>query len=252
MPKGRHLQTSAALDKVEAKNIFRKRAFIWSCVGLNTFVFLCWQVPKSKPDYTWIRRALWEDWTLSSRNFMQGRWWTAITSAFSHADPFHLLFNMITFISIAPILTYTRGLKARHLSTLILGSAVGGSTAFLAHDRTNFARPDTITGRIGGMLGAQRQQRVERYGLGFSGALSGLLTSAALLHPHQRLLLMGVVPLPLWAVAGGYMVYDTYRLDDAHSSVGHDAHLGGAIFGALWYMVSLRKFGGVLGPKHLR
>lgn len=55
------------------------------------------------------------------------------------------------------------------------------------------------------------------------------------------------VPVPLWVLTVMYAAVDTYFLDDARSLVGHSAHLGGTVFGAVFYVGFLRRFGGVLG-----
>jgi len=86
-------------------------------------------------------------------------------------------------------------------------------------------------------------------GLGFSGAVSGVVTAAALLFPTRKMLLMGIIPMPLWVLGLGYIAYDTYSMDAVDSTVGHDAHIGGAVFGAAFYMVFLRRFGGLLGAR---
>ena len=40
--------------------------------------------------------------TESLDNAARGRWWTALTSAFSHRDAAHLLANMVVALSVAP------------------------------------------------------------------------------------------------------------------------------------------------------
>jgi len=161
-----------------------------------------------------------------------------LTSAFSHIGLGHFLFNMIAFHQFSQLLVVTPGLKAiRHFGTLIVGSALAGSAAFLSHDKTAVS--------VGG-------RQVERSGLGFSGVVSGVATALALLHPYQRMLLMGVVPVPLWLLGIGYVAYDSYAMENPDSTVAHDAHLGGAIFGAAYYMIALRRFGGLFGKAGLK
>jgi membrane associated rhomboid family serine protease len=175
-------------------------------------------------------KILQQNFLLSVQNLKEGRFWTLVTSAFSHISPGHLFFNMLAFHQLGQVLVYTTGLKAvRHFGILILGSALAGSTAFLSHE---------------GAMGPH----VQRVGLGFSAVVSGVVTAAACLMPHQRVLMFGVIPLPLWALGIGYVVYDTYSME-GDSTVAHDAHIGGAIFGGIWYMLVLRRFGGILGPR---
>ena len=61
---------------------------------------------------------------------------------------------------------------------------------------------------------------------------------------------MGIVPLPMWILLPSYIAWNYYRLSDKRSNVGHAAHLGGAAFGALFYLSVMRaRFGGVLPRK---
>lgn len=68
----------------------------------------------------------------------------------------------------------------------------------------------------------------------------GVSTVATCFYPNVRMLLMGVVPMPLWALTAGYIIYDGYFLNDAGATIGHAGHLGGAAFGALYYLLRLR------------
>lgn len=53
---------------------------------------------------------------------------------------------------------------------------------------------------------------------------------------------------------GAYVLVDTYMMQPvgagrSESTIGHSAHLGGAVFGVLYYSVFLRRFGGILGRR---
>ncbi|OQU96978.1 hypothetical protein CLAIMM_02983 [Cladophialophora immunda] len=76
--------------------------------------------------------------------------------------------------------------------------------------------------------------------LGLSGVVMGLGAAVSLATPKSRVLLFGAVPVPVWLVMLLYTAYDSARLDDQASTVGHAAHLGGAAFGAVYYLVALR------------
>ena len=71
--------------------------------------------------------------------------------------------------------------------------------------------------------------------LGASGAVTAVMFSAILLNPKLKLQLMFLpVPVPGLVFAIGYLVYSTWRSYRAADSVNHDAHLGGALYGALF------------------
>jgi membrane associated rhomboid family serine protease len=169
------------------------------------------------------------------RNFLMswhhietGRWWTALTAAFSHIELNHFLVNMISFHQLSQILVYTPGLQAGTIVTLALGSAVAGSVAFVAHQE------------------ASKTPLAKSVGLGASGLVMGITGAVACLAPRQKMAIFGIIPVPMWAIGVFTAAYNVYFVG-ASSRVAHDAHLGGAIFGVLFYILRLRKFGGIMG-----
>ncbi|CAJ2508047.1 Uu.00g092330.m01.CDS01 [Anthostomella pinea] len=92
----------------------------------------------------------------------------------------------------------------------------------------------------------RRKGQFEAAGLGASGVVTGLSAAAALTVPFAPFQIFFIpIAIPLWVLSLGYVAYDTYRLNSVNSKVGHAAHLGGAAFGVLFYMLRLRKLGGV-------
>ncbi len=79
--------------------------------------------------------------------------------------------------------------------------------------------------------------------------VSGIMVATACIAPTTTVQLFGVVPLPLWLLTVGYLFYDGYYLDSPASNVGHASHLGGSAFGFAFYMLRLRRFGGIFPPK---
>lgn len=91
---------------------------------------------------------------------------------------------------------------------------------------------------------AQRQRMGDYFptrALGLSGVVMGLGAALSLSMPTTRMTGMGAIPMPMWMVMIGYVVYDSARLGDQTSQVGHAAHLGGTAFGALYYWFALRR-----------
>lgn len=150
-------------------------------------------------------------------------------SALSHRDPIHLAFNLITFSSFAPVLWR---LPTRNFVGLIFGSAIASSGTWLYEQRT------------------KQQRRSNMGALGSSGIVSGMLTTVTMFAPSMRIAVMGILPAPLWVATGAYFFLDTYMMrSGAESSVGHSAHIGGGVFGILYYTLLLRRFGGILGRR---
>jgi membrane associated rhomboid family serine protease len=69
--------------------------------------------------------------------------------------------------------------------------------------------------------------------IGASGAVMGILYSAILINPHITLGLFGIIPVPGFVFAIGYLLYSIYGMKNNVGNIGHTAHLGGAIAGYL-------------------
>lgn len=249
-------------------------ATIWTLIGLNTAIFALWQYalhqppqphrPHRRDDRNQLTPSLLEaHTTLSWPNLHANRPWTLLTSAFSHQDPWHFAFNMLSLKTFATILTHIPGIRAPHIISLATGSALAASFAFLSHAssrRQNQSQePNTPIGRtisgpnrqiVRGIPGASPriEQSPRSSALGASGMVLGFGAAATCLAPLTRMSVMFLpVPVPLWVLTVAYAAADTFFLDDARSRVGHAAHLGGTVFGVVFYLGFLRRFGGVLG-----
>jgi len=166
-----------------------------------------------------------QNMTLNADEFRSGRYWILLTSCFTHLDFGHVFSNMFTvyflgrFLAQAPIVTPGRFLN------IALGSGVAGSLGFLVN-------------RWQKTQGSGQRDPVR--GVGFSGAVMGISTVAACLAPTAKVHLYGIVPLPLWALVAGYAVYDGYYLNSNDTRIGHAGHLGGLVFGGVYYLLRLR------------
>lgn len=218
-----------------------KKIVVWSCIAANVTVFLAWMAartpiqadatPQKRMEAVKLFQEMSTNFLLTRDNIQQGRVWTIISSGFSHIELGHLFFNMFAFHQLSQVIIYTPGLGLGKLLTLIFGSITAGSGAWLVHENA-----------------APANSRKPRAALGLSAAVMGVISAAACLQPYQTMLLFGVVPIPLWALGIGYAAYDTYSVG-SDSRTAHDAHIGGAVFGGLYYMFVLRRFGGIMGPK---
>jgi membrane associated rhomboid family serine protease len=168
-----------------------------------------------------------EKMTLNLTAFQHGNYLSALTSVFTHVDIGHIFSNMFTvyfmgsFLASAPVITPFRYL------TIALGSGLAGSAGYLFNRYYQ--------------LQAQGPRAADyTYGLGFSGAVMGISSVAACLAPHSRVLIYGIVPMPLWALVTGYAFYDGYFVNNPNSRIGHAGHLGGLAFGLVYYLARLR------------
>jgi membrane associated rhomboid family serine protease len=150
---------------------------------------------------------------------------TVVTSGFVHADLPHLIFNMLTFWFFAFPLERQIG-PARFALLYVLGLVVSDLGTYFKH------RGDP-----------------QYASLGASGAISAVLFAAIVYFPWMKLFILPIplpIPAPLFAV--GYVAYSWYSARQARGRINHDAHLGGALFGLVFVLLTdPAAFGQLLG-----
>jgi membrane associated rhomboid family serine protease len=158
-----------------------------------------------------IERSLFRPyWFLRRRQYA-----TVVTSGFVHADLPHLIFNMVTFWFFAFPLEKQVG-SVRFAVLYLLGLVVSDLGTYFKH------RHDP-----------------QYASLGASGAISAVLFAAIVYFPWMKLFIIPIplpIPAPLFAV--GYVAYSWYSARHARGRINHDAHLGGALFGLLFVLVT--------------
>lgn len=187
---------------------------------INAFVFLIWQL--------WHRSAFLYDHFLISPDGLveQHRVWTLVTHAFSHRELWHLLWNMLFLYLFGRDLEQAYGKRA--VVVVYLAGAVAGGATQVAFDMHR------------GWMTLPAQ--------GASAAVMAIIAATTLSFPNRRVLIWGMVPAPLWALAALFLVVDLVglvrELRGELTTTGHVGHLGGALAGALLYkLVDLRAFG---------
>lgn len=128
----------------------------------------------------------------------------------------HIVFNMfgLWFFGRDVELKYGRKeLLGFYLSTIVLSGA-----GWLVAEK--IAAPAQMTGLVGA-----------------SGGIMGVLIVYALNFPFRTLLIWGVLPMPAWALAGLYVVFNILGATGqaGASNVAYTAHLAGAAAGLLFY-----------------
>ncbi|WP_417353084.1 rhomboid family intramembrane serine protease [Flavobacterium alkalisoli] len=132
------------------------------------------------------------------------------TSAFLHADPVHLIFNMYTLYIFAPIVL--GGLGVINFLIIYFASLICGNLLTLyIHKNDLYYRA-----------------------IGASGAVMGIIYSAVLLDPDQKIYLFFFLPMPLYVFGLGYLIYSIYGMRAKADNIGHTAHFGGAIGGLVF------------------
>ena len=141
----------------------------------------------------------------SGRNY-QGM----VLSHFAHADAGHLLFNMLTLYSFAPVVEFELGAMSMLLIYVSAG-IVSTLVVYYLH------RGDP------------------RYrALGASDSVTGIIFAAIVLIPETSVSFFFIpvpIPAPLFAI--GYIILSTYLMRRGGGRIGHEAHIAGAISGLL-------------------
>lgn len=149
---------------------------------------------------------------------LAGEVWRLLTSVFLHADLLHLFFNMFVLHWAGLRLEEMRG--AREFTIFYLTSGVCANLIYLA---TYVAGLSPFTTAVGA-----------------SGAVVAVLVVFACYFPRQRLLLFFVIPIPAWGLVILFVALNLYGAVGGNGPfVGKDVafivHLGGAVFGLLYY-----------------
>lgn len=153
-----------------------------------------------------------------------GQVWRLLTYAFLHAITwYHILFNMLFLWWMGNELEEMYGSK-EFLALYLVAAVVAGAT-FLLH----------------GII-VNEPMRC----LGASGAVMALTVLFALYFPQRTILVFFVIPMPIWVVVVLYVGYDLFMFllsvaaGQSQSFVAVSAHLGGALFGWLYYKFQWR------------
>jgi membrane associated rhomboid family serine protease len=199
----------------------RRLVIVPTIVALNIVVYLAWQAAATGSE---LHTVLYGHFLASTDRLQLGRWWTLITAGFSHMDLWHISLNLIVLWSFGSILE--RVWRVRVFSVCYLTAVVAASlshclvASLILHD-------DTIA-----VLGA-------------SGAVSALLMAFALLTPKEKILLFGLIPVAALPAVLFFVALDIWGLIVQSRGlplpIGHGAHLGGSLCGAVLWAVYLRK-----------
>jgi len=207
--------------------IDRKLRVLPVIIALNVVVFLLWLVAAHGSDL-WAFLAT--NFLVSTHRIEAGMWWTLVTAAFSHRELWHLALNMIVLWSFGSVMERLIGIRVFTGFYLVAAVVSSVSHCFVSSV----------------LMGDDRLAA-----LGASGAVSGVLMAFALLFPRHKILLFGVVPIPALIGALLFVAIDVWGLvaqtKGGALPIGHGAHLGGALCGALFWFFYLRgRFGDAL------
>lgn len=162
---------------------------------------------------------MYENFLVSWDGLNEGRYWTLITSVFSHNYFFHLFINLFAFYGFGLVVENTLG--TRRFVTFYLASGV---VASLAHSYVSYYLLD----------------QPGLPALGASGAVAAVILFFSLRFPEEKILLLGIIPLPAIFAALVFVGLDIWGLvaqtQGGDLPIGHGAHLGGAFYGLGYFL----------------
>lgn len=200
---------------ISIPQIFRRPTITLLIVKINIIVFILWMT-----SFVVGPVFMLENFLVSFAGVMEGRIWTLLTSVFSHNMFFHIFINMYAFFGFGTVLENELG-SFRFLR-FYLAAGIFGSIAHC-------------------LVSAFLMNEPNLPALGASGAISGTILLFSLLNPKERILLMGFIPLPALFAALVFVGLDIWGLisqtQGGSLPIGHGAHLGGALYGLLYFFV---------------
>lgn len=184
-------------------------------VAINVVVHVLWLTAGRAEPWTSI---LVDHFLVSVESVSAWRLWTLLLAEFSHVDTLHLLFNMIGLWSFGQAVERVIG-PWRLLHLYVVGALIA-SVGFLAYALvTNADNP----------------------ALGASGAVNAIAVVFACLYPKARLYVNFFIPVPAAIAVVLFLLLDVIgALNPAGSTIAHTAHLGGALYGGLYYLFAVR------------
>jgi membrane associated rhomboid family serine protease len=168
----------------------------------------------------YLAQLLSDNWVTEAAA-LYGTWyrepWQAyrlLTYGFIHApnDLWHIAMNMFVLWMFGRDVEYRYG-RREFLTFYLLAIVVAGLVWTIA---------EVPAGGAGAVLGA-------------SGGVSAMVILFAMNFPHRTVLFMFFIPMPMWVVAVIIVGMDALGAVNRSGDVAFTAHLGGAMFGFLYY-----------------
>lgn len=142
-------------------------------------------------------------------SFLNGKYYTIITSLFLHAGIAHLFFNMLFLFLLGPTIEKNVGIPK-----FLLVYFLGGMIANLASFIPPFFKPGVP-------------------GVGASGAISALVGLGMFICPGKIIISQYLIPMPFVVVGAFYFLSNAMNLF-IPSNIGYHVHMVGLVMGAIF------------------
>lgn len=198
----------------------KKSKLIPTIVVLNVIVFFMWSGMFNSFDERFMNKNFLVSW----HHLSHGKYWTLITSVFSHNEGFHIFINMFVLMSFGKIIESILG-----KTKFILFYFVAGVVSSLSHC----------------LVSTFFLYEPELSALGASGSIAGIILLFSLIYPKEKILFFGIIPIPALFGALAFIGVDLWGLFAQSRGgglpIGHGAHLGGAFTGICFYFFYLKR-----------
>ncbi|KAH8106230.1 hypothetical protein BXZ70DRAFT_1061614 [Cristinia sonorae] len=199
------------------------QVIVGAIVGINILVFIAWYVAgaNARLGNPSLWKTMRQHLIRSHENIRAGRYWTFVTSIFSHQELWHIAVNSIAIWSIAPMIVSVLG-NTRFIAFYLISGVMGNAFSYLWHQ---YGRHDPTYSSNGA-----------------SGSMNGVIALVAAWYPTTTFLFFFVVPAPAWLLVGGVAAYDAYSTFITKRpplNIDGAAHLGG-LFTGFAYVLAKR------------
>ena len=147
--------------------------------------------------------------------YITERPWTVVTSMFIHASIWHLLFNMFA------LFVFGR----------LLRKFIGDNTLLLVY---------FVGGIVGNLLFLALNLNDKILVVGASGAIYAIAGALVVLVPKLKIVLYGIIPMPLWVFVLVFMVILSF-LGPQSAAIAWEAHIGGLATGLVFGLFFRRR-----------
>ncbi|MGP0070226.1 MAG: rhomboid family intramembrane serine protease [Isosphaeraceae bacterium] len=191
---------------------------------INAFVFLILQ-----RGLHWDETGFTAEWLAASPEFTlrHFRFWQLLTAAFCHANPMHIVFNMMFFWFVGREMEQLYG--SRDFLVFYLSAAVLSMLAWVlikAFEFRGLPFPDSFP-----------------HAIGASGAVLATVMLFAMYYPKREIYFFFFVPMPMWMLVAIDLVVPLLPLVGIQvgmPNVAVEAHLAGMAYAALFKQFDLR------------
>jgi membrane associated rhomboid family serine protease len=196
----------------------RQGVAVW-VIAITCGVFFGQCITKGGP----LRSPLVVHGAFEPEAILAGEVWRLLTPLLLHANFFHLLFNMLVLYFAGTRLEEHYG--SREFLAFYIAAGLFSSLAYL----------------LASVAGLAEVLRA----LGASGAVTAVLVLYACHYPRQRVYLYFIIPMPVWVLVVIFVAIDLLgatggAIGVRTAPVGYVAHLGGALFGVLYFRSGIR------------